>query len=457
MLGPAPTSDQSDLNRRIALIQQQIDHAVMKQFPVRTDRDVLSESSSHRSPATIVIYRDDKDRMLLKDHPIGYRAKLPPEVREGNLWSMFQLGAYRGKNISDYAPQDMITQQTLKVMYAINPRQLGLRITPPPIRPGEPSEMTLRRYMDLLQSRIRAAGIELRPIDRKASFSFTFHSNFQALVRNVLARSFLYPQELISLTANTDHLRYLALTTFMMETGCRLNEALSMHVNDFNTKTFVATVPILKKRGRTGKARQISLSQGGAKIVRTWMQSEERRMLINSYQPEEEIITEDEVEEEVFDTAVAPQIVDEEAFTRSVIEEAEGAKAIEVLKKPAVEFLLFPLQTRASRELIAAMGFRYGIQWMYEPRQTLSSSVVTLTLAGDKVRISDRGIRRFGPHVFRASYINNLYRAGVSLAKISVLVGHASVEMTQRYLDAITEAEQIETTRSINESMYARG
>jgi integrase len=394
--------------------------------------------------------------MLLKDHPIAYRATLPPEVREGNLWSMFQLEAYRGKNIFDYARQDMIKEQKLKVMYAITPRQLGLRITPPPARPGENTEITLRRYMDLLQSQVRAAGIELRPIDRKASFSFTFHSNYQALMRNVLARSFLYPQELISLTANTDHLRYLALTTFMMETGCRLNEALAMHINDFNTKTCVATVPILKKRGRTGKVRQISISRGGSNIIRTWMQSEERRALINSYQPEEAIVTEDEAEEEVFDTAPAPQIVDEEEFTRTVIQEAEGAKAIEVLKKPAVEFLLFPLQTRACRELVTAMGFRFGIQWMYEPRQTLNSSVVTLSLSGDKVRIADRGIRRFGPHVFRASFINNYYRAGESLAKICALVGHANVEMTQRYLDAITEAEQIETTRSINENMFAR-
>ncbi len=456
MLGPSPTADQSDLNRRIALIQQQIDHATLAQFPKRSDRDVLLEPAQHRSPATIVIYRDDKAPNLLKDHPIGYRSSLPPEVKDSNVWAMFQLGAYRGKNIFDYSRADVIKEHTLKVMYAITPRQLGLRITPPPARPGEPTEITLRRYMDLLQSRIRAAGIELRPIDRKASFSFTFHSNYQALVRNILARSFLYPQELISLTANTDHLRYLALTTFMMETGCRLNEALSMHVNDFDIKTGVATVPILKKRGRTGRARQISISRGGTKIVHTWMQSEERRMLVHSYQPEGAIITDDEVEDEAFDTEATPAVVNEEEFTRAIIREAEEAKAVEVLKKPAVEFLMFPLQTRACRELITAMGFRFGIQWMYEPRQTLNSSVMTLSLAGDKVRIADRGIRRFGPHVFRASYINNLYRAGVSLAKISVLVGHASVEMTQRYLDAITEAEQIETTRTINETMYAR-
>lgn len=454
MLGPA--HEQPDLTRRISLIQQQIDRIVITQFPARADRDVEAEPARHRNPATIVIYRDKAKPNVFKDWPISYRLKLPKEVRESNVWAMFQLNAYRGKNIFDYNGQDMIKEHTLKVMYAITPRQLGLSITPPPQRLGEPAEITLRRYMDLLQSRIRAAGIELRPIDRRASFSFTFHSNYQALVRNILARSFLHPAELISLTANTDHLRYLALTTFMMETGCRLNEALSMHINDFDTKTNVATVPILKKRGRTGRARQISISRGGSKIISTWLQSEERRMLIHSYQPEEAMITEDEVEEEAFDTAPIPGIVDEEAFTRAIIREAEGAKVVEVLKKPAIEFLLFPLQTRASRDLIAAMGFRFGIQWMMEPRQTLSSSVITLSLAGNKVRISDRGIRRFGPHVFRASCINNLYRAGVPLAQISVLMGHASIEMTQRYLDAITMAEQIETTRSVNEAMYAR-
>lgn len=48
--------------------------------------------------------------------------------------------------------------------------------------------------------------------------------------------------------------------------------------------------------------------------------------------------------------------------------------------------------------------------------------------------------RHFSPHTFRRSYGRHLYKAGMSLVEIQRLYGHASMEMTVRYL-GITEED----------------
>lgn len=62
--------------------------------------------------------------------------------------------------------------------------------------------------------------------------------------------------------------------------------------------------------------------------------------------------------------------------------------------------------------------------------------------------------RHFSPHTFRRSYGRHLYKAGMALVEIQRLYGHASVEMTIRYL-GITE-EDLSTSLSRYQPSYSR-
>ncbi len=420
---------------KVGHIKQEMYQMALKEYPQAEDYDVVSRSRRGKMASYTYTYRDAHDPMLLKDWPMNYQQSLPQEMRDSKIWDVFGLHEYRGRTIYDLAPQDMLDSATVQVLYTVTPNMLGLPVKPPPSAVGD--KMKMARYKDLMQKSVGAYAMTERPVQGAESFSMLFTSPFRAQVRNVLKRAYLKEHELLTVVSNSNHFRYFAFAYFLMETGCRREEALLMNIDDFHPKEQAVTIPIAKQKGKVGPKRTVPISQDAVKVLTRWIASDERTELVTGVQEQEYATAREPMPRAVAEAAVEgdeEQMAPEEAFAY-VTEEAAAMPEAVTRERPPPQYTIFPMNGDIVADQITGLGFKSGIQWMYAPRQNITTARITLNRTGRGIKVGRHNIRKFGAHVFRASFINNLVNNGIDILTVSKLAGHASIEITQGYLD----------------------
>ncbi len=399
-----------------ALIKHRVAE-IQAQYPVLSDYEAARRVTytGHR----LIVYRDEQDPYLIKEHcpkqstidTSEYPKKwcklsiLPPDTRE--RWERFE-----GKTIYQipdfvfdpvlrpFSSRDVLPFYNFPVHASFSLTEIGFDYDFPPLDDAGKPLMSVPRICQTVRKAFPNAVFYERQY--KAPFKETYKVvksvsvGFPTLLRyrihGTLARAVLSPYEMLAYILHAPTLGYLTLSLLLFQTGARVGELLNLQETFINPNDSTITYKVEKKRGVIGPpaVRTLIIKPVIMDILQIWLKSDERQ----------------------------------EALRRA---EASGVRVF------TGDVFPFPYSTLSDNLLHMASRFGVGVMEEPDPGDYRRGSVAFMPT--DRYHPTFRAIRRFGPHVFRASYITNLYLVDkMDPLRISRIVGHADMTTTMRYI-----------------------
>jgi len=215
----------------------------------------------------------------------------------------------------------------------------------------------------------------------------------------------LSEQQVRQLISATRTSRERALIEFFYATGCRLNEAIMLKIEQLDLDTKSARI-----RGKFGKVRTVLLTQSAVKAVRQYIGVRKRGFVFQEDLPVQRGCL----------TAQDGQ------WKSSWGEARFGYKRIQRHKcLGSVNRIPYELAKKKHEVLIASLKLTRP------PRRCPLSKV---GLRGIVKRVAARaGVRNVSPHAFRRAFATHLYDHGAGIEIIKALMGHVWIQTTMNY------------------------
>jgi integrase/recombinase XerD len=209
-------------------------------------------------------------------------------------------------------------------------------------------------------------------------------------------------QQLISATRTS---RERALIEFLYATGCRLNEAVMLKIEELDLDTKSARI-----RGKFGKVRTVLLTQSAVKAVRRYIAVRKHGFVFQEDLPVQRGCL----------TAHDGQWKSHWGEARFGYKRIQRHKCL-----GSVSRIPYELAKKKHEVLIASLKLTRP------PRRcALSKMAVRAVVKGVAARA---GIKNVTPHTFRRTFATHLYDHGAGIEIIKALMGHVWIQTTMNY------------------------
>ena len=200
--------------------------------------------------------------------------------------------------------------------------------------------------------------------------------------------------------------RERALVGFFYATGCRLNEARGLKVEDLDLDARTARVV-----GKFGKARLVLLTKNAARALRGYIRDRESGFVFRQERP----------------VPTGCLTVDNDRGKwLSLWSDWGGPRRIRRRKYLGrVDQLSYEAARKMHKELLA--GYK-----LVPPQRKTPLSKMTIQLIIKQVA-SRAGLKKVTPHTLRRTFATHLYDHGAGVEVIRVLMGHVWIQTTMKY------------------------